>query len=58
MVEAKKLFDESLVCDVFTWTTIVSGYVQNEILDEARCVFDEMPEKNVVSWKVMAAGYV
>ncbi|KAL6324349.1 hypothetical protein AAG906_012953 [Vitis piasezkii] len=48
--EAQRLFEESPVQDVFTWTAMVSGYVQNSMLDEARRVFDGMPEKNSVSW--------
>ena len=37
---------------------MVSGYVQNSMLDEARRVFDGMPEKNSVSWNAIIAGYV
>lgn len=32
LCEARKSFGESPVRDVYTWTVIVSGYVQNSIL--------------------------
>nr|AYM01021.1 pentatricopeptide repeat protein [Salvia miltiorrhiza] len=44
--------------DIFSWNTILSGYVENELLDEAKRVFHEMPVKNVVSWTTILSGYV
>ncbi|OIV89728.1 hypothetical protein TanjilG_03601 [Lupinus angustifolius] len=55
--EARRLFEESPSRDVFTWTSMVSGYVHNGMLDEDRRVFDDMPEKNEVSYNSMIAGY-
>ena len=37
---------------------MVSGYVQNGMLDEAKRVFDGMPGKNSVLWNAIIAGYM
>lgn len=37
---------------------MVSGYVRNKMVKEARKVFDRMPVRNVLSWTAMIRGYV
>ncbi|KAG8476212.1 hypothetical protein CXB51_033183 [Gossypium anomalum] len=37
---------------------MVSGFVQNGLVDEASETFEQMPQKNIVSWNAMIAGYV
>ncbi|KAJ6917971.1 hypothetical protein NC651_012240 [Populus alba x Populus x berolinensis] len=39
--------------NTISWNGLVSGYVQNGMIFEARKVFDQMPERNVVSWTAM-----
>ncbi|KFK43240.1 hypothetical protein AALP_AA1G098000 [Arabis alpina] len=44
--------------NIISWNGLVSGYMKNGEIEEAKKVFDEMPEKNVVSWTAMVKGYV
>ncbi|CAI0553411.1 unnamed protein product [Linum tenue] len=46
------------VKDELSWTTMITGYVKNDDLDEARELFDGMAEKLVVAWNAMISGYV
>ncbi|KAB2018631.1 hypothetical protein ES319_D08G242700v1 [Gossypium barbadense] len=39
------------------WTTMITGYVQNNRVDVARKLFEVMPVKNEVSWTAMLMGY-
>ncbi|KAG8363531.1 hypothetical protein BUALT_Bualt19G0032100 [Buddleja alternifolia] len=43
--------------NVVTWNCMISGYVRNGMIFEAREVFDSMPIKNVISWTAMLSGY-
>ncbi|OIV90745.1 hypothetical protein TanjilG_21876 [Lupinus angustifolius] len=43
--------------DVVSWNAMLSGYVQNGYVDEAREVFDSMLEKNSISWNGLLAAY-
>ncbi|KAA8515755.1 hypothetical protein F0562_018634 [Nyssa sinensis] len=43
--------------NVVTWNCMISGYVRNQRIRDAREVFDAMPIKNVVSWTAMLSGY-
>lgn len=36
---------------------MITGYLQNGMMEEAWQVFDKMPERNLVSWNAMIAGY-
>ncbi|CAI0553424.1 unnamed protein product [Linum tenue] len=58
MGSARLLFDEMPVKDELSWTTMITGYVKNDDLDEARELFDGMAEKLVVAWNAMISGYV
>ncbi|KAF6175508.1 hypothetical protein GIB67_021998 [Kingdonia uniflora] len=41
-----------------SWNGMISGYVKNNMVTEARVFFNMMPERNVVSWTSMVRGYV
>ncbi|KAL7224748.1 hypothetical protein ACSBR1_026101 [Camellia fascicularis] len=53
-----QVFEESSNRNVVCWTSLVSGYCSNGLVDEAREVFDSMPERNDVSFSAMVSGYV
>ncbi|KAK9081296.1 hypothetical protein Syun_030659 [Stephania yunnanensis] len=59
MRDARKVF-ESLVPDqhVAHWNSMITGYIDNGLLEDAIACFEEMPERNVVSWTLMISGYV
>lgn len=56
--DALFLFDQMPQRNTVSWNGMVSGYVKNGMIAEARKVFDVMPERNVVSWTSMVRGYV
>lgn len=56
--EAKRVFDWSLIRDMFSWNIMVSGYICSGKLDEAKEFFEEMPKHDVVSWSSVISGYV
>ncbi|KAH6820401.1 hypothetical protein C2S53_020275 [Perilla frutescens var. hirtella] len=43
--------------NVVTWNCMISGYIKNGMIREARELFDSMPVKDVVSWTAMLSGY-
>ncbi|EXB55400.1 hypothetical protein L484_016768 [Morus notabilis] len=56
---ARRVFDERIeTTNVVCWTSLLSGYCLNGLVDEACLVFDEMPERNDVSYSAMVSGYV
>ncbi|XP_047332146.1 pentatricopeptide repeat-containing protein At4g02750-like [Impatiens glandulifera] len=55
---AEFLFCEMLETDLVSWNTMISGYVNNCRLFDARKMFDKMSERNVISWTSMICGYV
>ncbi|KAG0469876.1 hypothetical protein HPP92_016576 [Vanilla planifolia] len=55
---ARKVFDECLQRDCFSWNLMVGVYVGSGDVDLARRLFDQMPERDVVSWSTLIAGYV
>ncbi|XP_051146884.1 pentatricopeptide repeat-containing protein At5g48910-like [Andrographis paniculata] len=57
MDNARKVFDESSVRDVITWTAVINGYFKIGQLELAQKMFDEMPQRNEVSWSAMINGY-
>ncbi|KAI7744219.1 hypothetical protein M8C21_025166 [Ambrosia artemisiifolia] len=57
LAAARKLFDEMMLRDELSWTTIITGYVRNDDLCSARQVFDGMDEKLVVAWNALISGY-
>ncbi|KAK7270720.1 hypothetical protein RJT34_26083 [Clitoria ternatea] len=58
MLMAELVFEKMGFKDVFSWTSLLNGYVLCNKLNLARKVFDAMPERNVVSWTAMIAGCV
>lgn len=58
IVNARKVFDEMLVRNEVTWTSMIVGYSKIGDYLEAKKQFDEMPERNVFSWNVMINGFV
>ncbi|KAI6680598.1 hypothetical protein NL676_034479 [Syzygium grande] len=55
--EARKLFDEMLERDEYTWNTMVAAYATSGRLDEARELFEETPNKSSVTWSSLLSGY-
>ncbi|XP_062095999.1 pentatricopeptide repeat-containing protein At2g22410, mitochondrial-like [Humulus lupulus] len=47
LLVARKVFDESSVRDVVTWTTLIDGYTARDCLDKATQVFDSILLSNV-----------
>ena len=45
---ARRLFDEMLVRNVISWTTMIAGYMQNSFVREAMKLFSEMTR---LGWK-------
>ncbi|CAH8251686.1 unnamed protein product [Arabidopsis lyrata] len=56
--DAQLLFDEMPERNIISWNGLLSGYMKNGEIDEAREVFDLMLERNVVSWTTLVKGYV
>lgn len=56
----KKVFDEMLIRDSFTYNLMIDGYVKHGMVTLARELFDLMPVelKNLISWNTMISGYV
>ncbi|XP_073040841.1 pentatricopeptide repeat-containing protein At2g45350, chloroplastic [Primulina eburnea] len=56
----KKLFDEMLFRDSFSYNLMIDGYVKHGMVTLARELFDLMPMemKNLITWNTMISGYV
>ncbi|KDP36387.1 hypothetical protein JCGZ_08656 [Jatropha curcas] len=55
---ARQVFDENVRINIVCWTSLISGYCSNGMVNEARKLFDEMPTRNEVSVSAMVSGYV
>ncbi|KAH7366466.1 hypothetical protein KP509_18G079500 [Ceratopteris richardii] len=60
-VESREIFDSLPVCDLFTWTTLISGYVQCGYMEEAvNCLRDMQTDgitPDAVVWDLVISGY-
>ncbi|XP_059647496.1 pentatricopeptide repeat-containing protein At2g21090 [Cornus florida] len=56
-VEARRVFDNMSVRNLYSWNNMLSGYAKLGMLKPARRLFDEMLEKDVVSWNTMIIAY-
>ncbi|KAK6925693.1 Pentatricopeptide repeat [Dillenia turbinata] len=58
---ARKVFDKMIVRDVATWTSMICGYLNFGILEEAVNLFERMTlvgvERNEFTWNAMIAGH-
>ncbi|XP_057869624.2 pentatricopeptide repeat-containing protein DOT4, chloroplastic [Cryptomeria japonica] len=49
MQKARESFDKMSQRNVVSWNTMIAGYSQNDILDEALRLLKEIPQQNVIS---------
>lgn len=56
--EAWLIFSSLEQKHVSLWNSMITGFIYNGLVDDARSMFDEMPEKNVISWTAMISGYI
>ncbi|KAL6603220.1 hypothetical protein ACP70R_043581 [Stipagrostis hirtigluma subsp. patula] len=54
---ARKVFDEMMVKDVISWTSIVVAYSRSGDMGSAEKVFQGCPVKDMVAWTAMVTGY-
>uniref|UniRef100_A0A2N9GXV2 Uncharacterized protein n=1 Tax=Fagus sylvatica TaxID=28930 RepID=A0A2N9GXV2_FAGSY len=55
--DACRVFSNIEYRNVFSWNTMISGFVELGRMSEAEKVFEEMPERDSVSWTAMMSGY-
>lgn len=51
------LFERMPMRDVFSWTGMVTGFMQFGLVESAQEVFDQMPERNCVTYNALLAGF-
>lgn len=57
MGNAQKLFDEISQRDVFSWNSLISGYIRFGEVRRAQSLFEQIPNKTIISWTSMICGY-
>lgn len=45
------------VKDTASWNTMILGFAENGMMEEAGNLFSAMPERNSVSWNAKISGY-
>ncbi|CAN1280612.1 Pentatricopeptide repeat-containing protein At5g19020, mitochondrial [Linum perenne] len=58
LTEARTLFDEMQVRNIFSWNVMLNGYAKGGLVHLAQDIFDRIPQKDVVSWGTIIDGYV
>ncbi|OIW02578.1 hypothetical protein TanjilG_24029 [Lupinus angustifolius] len=60
--DAQSIFDKMLRRDVYSWNSIIGGYIQSGFCSKAHELFMKMQESdsppNIVTWNVMITGYM
>jgi pentatricopeptide repeat protein len=54
---ARKVFDDMMVKDAFSWTKLVVAYSKSGDMGSAEEVFVRCPVKDMVAWTAMVTGY-
>ncbi|KAK8930618.1 Pentatricopeptide repeat-containing protein [Platanthera zijinensis] len=54
--DARKVFHEMPLKNIFTWNSIISMHAKGGQIDAAGHYFDQTPEKDSVSWTAMIVG--
>ncbi|KMZ57109.1 putative pentatricopeptide repeat-containing protein [Zostera marina] len=55
--EARKLFDEMPLKNMFTLNKMISGYVKTDRLDDACQLFEESPDRTTVTWTILITAH-
>ncbi|XP_071674273.1 pentatricopeptide repeat-containing protein At2g22410, mitochondrial-like [Lolium perenne] len=55
---ARRLFDSSKCLDMFSWNSMMAGYLKNGHVKDAMALFSAMPHKDNVSWSTLISGCV
>lgn len=51
------LYEKMPIKDIFTWTQMITAYMQFGLVDSAVEIFNEMPERNCISCNALLAGF-
>ncbi|XP_078442657.1 pentatricopeptide repeat-containing protein At3g62890-like [Wolffia australiana] len=58
MEEAERVFKDCSSRDLFSWNSMIGGYVNVGDMKHAMMLFEEMPNRDVVSWSTVISGFV
>ncbi|KAI4295061.1 hypothetical protein MLD38_040669 [Melastoma candidum] len=56
--ETRWLFESKEDTELVSWNCLVSGYIRNSCLADARILFNRMVVRDEVSWNSMVSGYI